>query len=193
MGWEPISWFWTVMYMYTFLDMLPPIQCWLPSCEALATILNFIMTRQGTTSQSQVGNSNHKDFELVKMWIELMFGFFSILPFYSQQSTLLTQHPPWRMNLEVLRLPFSQSVTVRVFFLTCMCASVYIPAYHLGNGLHLEFFIGHPIFPKSGLNRVFVAYFLYHYLETVAMNIDRNGTHLKKWFPLWISTAHFFF
>ena len=122
------------------------------------------MTRQGTTSQSQVGHSNHKAFELVNMWKRTCVFFFqSFFLTQSQQSNLLKQQPPWKVNLEFLQLPFSKSVAVRVCLLTYVHQCTYYRNDgHLGKGRHLEFFISHPIYPKSGLIRVYVAYFLYH-------------------------------
>ena len=109
--------------------------------------------------------------------------FQSFLLTQSQQSTLLktTTLKKWFFN-------FCDCLFLKVwplFLLTCMSASVYIlPKWrHLGKIIHLEFSIGHPIFPKSGLNRVFVAYFLCHYLETMAMNIGHN------WQPSWKMAA----
>ena len=53
----------------------------------------------------------------------------------------------------------------------CISVQYYQNDGHLGKGLHLEFLLAIQFFQKVALTE---AYFLYHYLETVAMNIGQE-------------------
>ena len=77
------------------------------------------------------------------------------------------------MNLEFLRLPFSKSVAVRLFANMHVCISVHNTKMTaiLEKVSILNILLAIQFFQKVALTE---AYFLYHYLETVAMNIGQE-------------------
>ena len=77
------------------------------------------------------------------------------------------------MNLEFLRLPFSKSVAVRLFANMHVCISVHTTKMTaiLEKVSILNFLLAIQFFQKVALTE---AYFLYHYLKTVAMNMGQE-------------------
>ena len=127
-GQEPISWVWTWCICTPSWICCPQYHtCWLPSMKALATIFSSLYyDLAGHNLSISGGHSNHKAFELVQIVNRTSVFFFSlsILPFNSVptestiKATPTLNNESWIFAIEI--------VAVRVFLLTCMCASVYI-------------------------------------------------------------------
>lgn len=120
-----------------------------------------------------------------------MFFFQSSLLRQSQQSTLLKQHPPWKMNLKFLRLPFSKSVAIKSIFANMhVCISVHATKMTaiLEKVSILNFLFVIQFFQKVPLTEYLCHIFHITILETVAMNLG------QEWQPSWkmVSILNFY-